>query len=110
MTNQVAPITTSSGYTYPYSSDSEDEPVFKEIVRTYKTVNSINTYSVVTQHIPLAITPTKVLKKQRKTRVRTQIATIKQAKSDTTASARFLFTAIHSVSRDITRSHTDKIL
>ena len=110
MTNQVAPITTSSGYTYPYSSDSEDDPVFKEMVSTYKTVNSINTYSVVTQHIPLAITPTKVLKKQRKTRVRTQIATIKQAKSDTTASARFLLTAINSVSQDITRSHTDKIL
>ena len=42
-------------------------------------------------------------------RCRKKLATIKQVKSDTTASARFLSTALHSVSQAINRSRTDKI-
>ena len=50
-----------------------------------------------------------MLNKQCKTRGRTQLATIKQENSDTTASSRFLLTALHSVYQDITCAHTDKI-
>ena len=79
------------------------------MVSNYKTVNSINTDYLVPQRLTLAITPTKVLKKQCKTRGRTQIATIKQAQSDTTASAIFLSTYLHSVSQVITRAHNDSV-
>ena len=79
------------------------------MVSNSNTVKSINTYSVVTQLLTLTITPTKLLKKQRKIRVRTQLATIKRAQSDTTASARFLSTDLHSVYQDITLAHIDKI-
>ena len=79
------------------------------MVGNYETVNSINTYFVVPQLLTLASTPAKVLKKHRKIRGRTQLTTIKQAQSDTTASDIFLSTALHSVSQDITRAHTDKI-
>ena len=107
--NQVAPIPTSNGYTNLYSYDSEDNPVFEEIFSNYKTVNSINTSSVVPQILTLASTPIKMLKKQRKIRVSTQLATIKQAQSDTTSSAIFLSTELYSVSQAITRAHTENI-
>ena len=107
--NQVATIHNSNGYTDIYSSDSEDDPVFKEMVRNYKTANSIDTSSVLPQRLTLASTPTKVLKKQHNTRGRTQLAYIKQAQSDTTASAIFLLNALHSVSQAITCAGTDKI-
>ena len=79
------------------------------MVSNSKIVKSINTYSVVPQILTLTSTPTKLLKKQRKIRGRTQLATIKRAQSDTTASDRFLLAALHSVSHSIIRSHTDKI-
>ena len=37
----------SNGYANIYSSDSEDDPVFNEMVSNDKTVNSINIYYVV---------------------------------------------------------------
>ena len=73
------------------------------------TINSINTYSIVTPNTTLSSTPTKVLKKQRKTRCRKHLDTIKRTQSDTTASARFLLTALHSVSQAIIYAHTNKI-
>ena len=79
------------------------------MLSNYKTVNSINTYSIVPPCLTLAITPTKVLKKKCKTRGRTHIETINQAQSDTTASTRFLSAALHSVSQATTHAHTDKI-
>ena len=108
MPNRVAPTPTSNGYNDLYSSDSGDDPVFKEMVDS-KTLKPINTYIVVTQPLTIAITPPKVLKKQLKIRGRTRLATIKRAQSDTTASDRFLSTALHSVSQDITRANTNKI-
>ena len=88
--NISAPITTSNGYSDLYLSDSEDDPVFEEMVSNDKTVNSINTYSVVPLNKTLASTPIKVLKKQRKRRGRTHLATIKQAQFDITSSTLFL--------------------
>ena len=107
--NHVASIPTSDGYTDIYSSDSGDEPLFEEMFSNFKTVKSINTYSLVPQLLTLASTPTKVLNKQRKIRGREKIATIKRVQSDTTSSSRFLFTDLHSVSQDINCAHTDKI-
>ena len=99
----------SNRYSGIYSSDSEDDPVLKEMISNDKTANSINTYSVVPLNTILSSTSTKVLNKKFKTRVRTQLVTIKREKSDTTASSRFLSNALHSVSQAITHSHTDKI-
>ena len=106
--NRVNPTPTSNGYNYLYSSDSDDDPVFKEMVDS-KTIKSINKYIVVPPPLKIASTPTKALKKKRKTRGRSRIATIKRAQSDKTASARFLSTALHSVSQAITRTNTNKI-
>ena len=107
--NQVLPIPTSNCCIDIYSSNLEDDPVFEDMVSNHETVNSIDTYSVLPQRLTLSSTSTKVLKKQRKTRVGTQIATIKWSQSDTTASARFLLTALHSVSQAITCAYTDNI-
>ena len=97
MPNRVTPTPTSNGYNDIYSSDSDDNPVFEDLVDS-KTLQPINTYIVVPQPLILYSTPPKVLKKQRKIRGRTRITTIARAQSDTTASTRFLSTALHSVS------------
>ena len=60
--NKAAPIPTSNGYADLYSSDSEDNPVFEEMVSNYKTVNSINAYSVVPPRLTIASTPNKAQK------------------------------------------------
>ena len=109
MPNQYAPIPTSNGYGDIYSSGSEDDTAFEKFFSNDKTVNSINTYSVVPPRLTLASKPPKVLKKNHKTRGRIQLATTKQAQSNKTASDRFLSTALHSFSQAITRAHTDKI-
>ena len=44
--NQAAPMPTSNGYVDLYSSNSDNNPVFDEMVSNDKTVNSIHTYSV----------------------------------------------------------------
>ena len=69
--------------------------MFEEMVSSNKTVKTINTYFVVSPSVALVITPTKVLKKRRKTRCSKNISTIKRAQSDTTASAIFLSTELH---------------
>ena len=74
-----------------------------------KTLKLINTYYVVPINKTLGITPTKVLKKKRKMQRQSNLATIKQAQSDTTASSRFPLTAPCSVSQAIIHSHTNKI-
>ena len=99
---------TSNKYANLYSSDSEDEPVFEEIVSN-STINSINTYYVVPLNKILDSTPTKLVNKQRKMRRRTQIVTIKRSQSDTTASSRFLSTDLHSASQAIIRANNNKI-
>ena len=109
MPNQAATMPTHNRYADLYHSGLEDNLVFEEMVSNDKTVNSINTYSVVPLNTTLARTPTTVLKKKRKRRVRTHLATINRSQSDSTSSARFLSTALHSVSQTITRVHTDKI-
>ena len=73
------------------------------------TINSINTYYVVTLSTTLDSTPTKVLNKKRKTRHMTHIATIKRAQSDTTVSDRSLSTSLHSLSQPIIRARTNNI-
>ena len=80
------------------------------MVSNFKTLRFINTYYVVTQLLTLASTPTKVLKKQRKIRGRGKLATINRAQSDTTDFARFIYTALNSVSQAITHAHTNKIV
>ena len=50
-----------------------------------------------------------MLKKQRKIRGRTRMATIKRAQSNKTASDRFLSTSFHSVSQDITCANSHRI-
>ena len=107
--NQVAPTSTPNGYADLYSSDSDDKPVFEEILINNNTVNPIYIYSVVTPSLTLASTLNKVLNNRRNTRHVKQIAVIKRSQSDTTASSRFLSTAFHSVSQIIICAHTDKI-
>ena len=53
---------TSNGYADLYSSDSEDELVFEEMIDS-KTLNPINKYSVVPLSNKLIRTPHKVLNK-----------------------------------------------
>ena len=82
--------------------------MFEEVAKSNKTVNPINTYSVVPRSLTLDSTPTKMLKKRRNTRRRSQLATIKNPQPDTIASVIFLSTALHSVSHAIIRVHTGK--
>ena len=74
--NQSAPMTKSNSYADLYSSNSEDEPVFKEMV-DIKTLKPINTYYVVHLSKNPISTPHEVLKKQRTTHFRTHPAAIK---------------------------------
>ena len=109
MPNRSAPAPTSDGWNYLYSSDSEDNPVFEEMVDSNYIIKPINTYTIAPPNLTLVITPPKVLKKNRKIIGRTRLATIKQAQSDKTASARFLSIALHSVSQVITRANSHRI-
>ena len=84
-----------NGYADLYSSNSYRTPVFEEMISIDKTVNPINTYSVVPPSVSLVITPTKVLKKCRKKRIRKKLATIKRAQSDTKAPSGLLSNALH---------------
>ena len=72
-------------------------------------IKTINTYIVVPPKLTLVSPPPKVLKKQSKIRGRTRLATIQRAQSDSTASARFLSTELHSVSQAITRENSHRI-
>ena len=108
MPYHVPPIPTSNRYNAIYSSDSDDGPLFEEMVAG-KNLKPINTYSVLPQLFTLASTPNKVLKKKRKIRDRTRIVTIKRAQSDTKTSTNFILTALHSVYQAITRTNTNKI-
>ena len=83
--------------------------MFKEMVDNNPIIKTINTYTVVPTKLTLVSTPTKVLKKQCKIRGRARLATIKRSQSDKTTSARFLSTALHSVSQDITRENIPRI-
>ena len=106
MPSRTDPTPTSKGYNDLYSLDSEDDPVFKEMVDSNSVINPINTYIVVPPNLTLVSTPPKVLKKQCKIRGTIRIATTKRAQSEKTASARFLSTALHSVSQAITRANS----
>ena len=72
-------------------------------------VNTVNAYVVEPHKLTLVNPPTKVLKKQRKNRGRTRLATIQRTQSNTTASARLLSTALHSVSQAINRANSPRI-
>ena len=72
-------------------------------------VKTVNKYMVETHKLTLARPPNKVLKKQRKIIGRKRLATIQQAQYDTTASDRFLSTALHLVSKSITRANSHRI-
>ena len=74
-----------------------------------KNLKPINIYSVVPTIEAQIRTPTKVINKLRKTRRRKYLYKIKIAQSETTASARFSSTALHSVSHAIICDHTEKI-
>ena len=69
----------------------------------------INTYTVLPPNLTLVSTQPKVLKKHRNIRGRTRLVTIKQAQSYKTASARFLSTSLHSVSKAITCANSHRI-
>ena len=73
------------------------------MVDSHPIVKTVNTYVVEPPKLTLVIPPTKALNKQKKIIGRKRLATIQRAQSDTTASARFLSTALHSVSQDIAR-------
>ena len=109
MTNRPAPPLTSNGYNDIYSSDSEEDPVFEEMVDINYIVKTVNTYIVEPHKLKIVRPPTKLLKKQKKIRGRTRIATIQRAQSDTTTSARFLSTALYSVPQAITRANSHRI-
>ena len=76
MPNCAAPTPTSNGYNDLYSSYSEDNPVFEEIVDSNSIIKKIYAYIAVPPNVTLVNTPPKVLKKQRKIRVRTRLASI----------------------------------
>ena len=107
--NQVAPGPLSNRYLYLYLSDSDNPPVFNEMVSSNNNLNPINTYSVVPPSVTLVSTPTKVLNNHCNTRHSKKLGTIRWAQSDNTASTRFLSTALHSVSQSIIHDHTYKI-
>ena len=109
MPNRAAPPLTSNGYNDLYLYDSEEDPVFEEMVDSNPIIKTINTYIVVPPKLTLVRPPPKVLKKQRKIRGRAILVTIQRAQSDTTASARFLSSALHSVSQAITRVNIHRI-
>ena len=77
MPNGAAPTPTSNYYNDLYSLESEEDPVFEEMVDSNSIINPIITYIVVPPNLTLVSTPQKVLKKQRKLRGRTRLATIK---------------------------------
>ena len=83
--------------------------MFEEMVDSNSIINPINTYIIVPPNLKLVSTPPKVLKRQRKIRGRTRLTTIKQAKSDKTASDRFLSNFFHSVSQAINRANSHRI-
>ena len=64
MPNSPAPDLTSNGYNDLYSSDSEEDPVFEEMVDSNPIVKTINTYFVEPHNLTLVRPPTKVIKKQ----------------------------------------------
>ena len=97
MPNHIAPTPTSNGYNDLYSSDSDDDSVFEEMVDS-KILNPINAYIVLPQPLKLGITPHKVFKKQLKIRGGKRLATIKRANYNKIASACFLLNALHSMS------------
>ena len=77
MPNHATPTPNPNRYNDIYSSDSEDNPVFEEMVDSNYIINPTNTYIVVPPNLTLVIASPKVLKKQRKIRVRTRLANIK---------------------------------
>ena len=89
MPNRAAPPLTSNSYNNLYSSDSDEDPVFEEMVDSNPIIKTINTYIVVPPKLTLVSPPPKVLKKQKKNRGRTRLATIQRTQSDTIASVRF---------------------
>ena len=62
MPNRVAPTPTYNRYNYIYSSDSDNNPVFEEMVGS-NSINPIITYIVVPPNLTIFSTPPKVLKK-----------------------------------------------
>ena len=60
--NLAAPPLTSNGYNDIYSSDSEDNSVFEEIVDSNHIIKTINTYIVVPPKLTLVSPPPKVIK------------------------------------------------
>ena len=82
MQNRAASTRASNGYNDLYSSDFEDDPVFKEMVDSNSIIKPIDTYYGVPPNLTLVSTPPKVLKKQLKIGERTRLASIKRAKSD----------------------------
>ena len=90
MPNRAALTPTFNRYNDLYSSDSEDYPVFKELLDSNPIIKTINTYIVLPPKLTLVSPPPNVLKKQQKIRGSTRLATINQAQSETTSSARLL--------------------
>ena len=109
MPNRPTPPLIYNGYNDLYSSNSEEYPVFKEMVDSNHVLKTFNTYLVEPHKLTLVRPPTQELKNHRKIRCRTRIATIQRAQSDTTASAGFLSTSLHSMSQAITRSNIHRI-
>ena len=109
--NQADPSPSYKGYADLYLSDPDNAPVFEEMVgnEVKKHINTISKYDVSPPVVVLNIIPYKVLKKRRKTICQGEISTIKRTQLDTSVSARFLLTALHSVSQAIIHSHTARI-
>ena len=93
-----------------YSSDSEDDSVFDEMLGNDKT-NPIK-YSSSYIISPLVVanhTPPKVSKKLRKTLCWHQLDSIIWTESVTVSLSQLISTALHSVSQAIIRDPTDKV-
>ena len=63
MPNRTAPPLTYNGYNDIYSSDSEEDPVFKEMLDINPIVKTVNTYFVEPHKLTLVRPPTTVLMK-----------------------------------------------
>ena len=91
-------------------SDSDDDPVFEEMVgNEYKPIHLIITRTVSPLVVEIKNIPSKVLNNRHKKIHIRELETIKRAPSDISTSSQFLSIAIHSVSQAIILAQTYKI-
>ena len=107
---EVTTIPSSSVFPNIYPLDSDNESIFDAMVDSNKyLIQSISSYIRYALVLELYHLPPKVANKRRKRLNQSQLYSIRRTQSDTSGSARFLSTSLHSMSQVIIPFHTDKI-